>query len=289
MIVLRGMIDDSGNADDLFSLSCLVSDGPNWFWMESDWQEHLERKKARLIAEGRHVFERYHASDCANLRGDFRREYGWSRAEEHEFSGPLHDLLRKYATFGYSLMVNLRDLEKEIPEVSPNPEGFAYVILLQLLMLRICGDALRKIYPDAIMSLIHDRSRYGPAMQEAFHQMLGDVNFKCRERFTTIAPMGWEQCVALQPADVFAYESFKETERQFRNLSHKPRYSLGRCFGEGSKFGGNAGCLEKAALDELKKSFYSLDESVRAIVLATARVSTKTGTAKRKLSDGTEG
>jgi hypothetical protein len=87
--------------------------------------------------------------------------------------------------------------------------------------------------------------------------------------------MGWEQCVALQPADMFAYEAFKETEREMRRPGCKPRISLIRSFGEGSQFGGNAGTLGKNALRELKSAFYALDDTVKAIVLATARVSTR--------------
>ena len=274
MIVLWGHIDDSGNSDDLFSLACLISDGNNWFEIETEWEEHIERKRAQLAAVGRAVFSRYHAADCANLKGEFDKRFGWTRDEEHQFSAPLHDLFRKYHTVGYSLTVNLRELEKEIPEVLPNPEGFAHVILLQLLMMRICEGTLR-IHPDAIISLIHDRSRYAAAMQEAFQQMLNDENFECRRKFCTLAPMGWEQCIALQPADLFAYEAFKEVERQFGKLPHKPRYSMLRSFGEGSKWAGNAATLEKAALSELRKSFYELDDAVRNILLATARVSTK--------------
>ena len=256
-------------------MSCLVSTGSNWLWLENDWQEHLERKKVQLRAQGRRVFDRYHAADCANLKNDFDKKHGWTRTEEHEFSAPLHDLFRKYPTAGYAITVPLKEMVEIIPESAPNPEGFACVILLQILMMRLCDDLLRRVYPDAILGLVHDRGNYDAAMLEAFNQMLGDENFKCQHRFTTLAPMGWEHCVALQPADLFAYEAFKEAERQYKALPHNPRYSLLRCFGEGSKWGGNGGLLQGDALRELKKSFDSLDDSVKGIVLATARVSTK--------------
>jgi hypothetical protein len=32
--------------------------------------------------------------------------------------------------------------------------------------------------------------------------------------FTTIAPFGWEDCVPLQPADLVAYENFKDAMRK---------------------------------------------------------------------------
>jgi hypothetical protein len=42
---------------------------------------------------------------------------------------------------------------------------------------------------------------------------MSDPTFTYKHSFTTIAPMGWEDCVALQPADLIAYENFKEGYR----------------------------------------------------------------------------
>ena len=172
MIALWGHIDESGNSDDLFSLACLISDGNRWFEIENEWKAHIDRKRAQLAAAGRRVFKRYHAADCANLKGEFHKKYGWTREEEIEFSAPLHDLFRKYDTQGYALTVNLRELEDDIPEVLPNPEGFAHVILLQLLMMRICEGTLR-LHPDAIISLIHDRSKYFACDARGFSSDVG--------------------------------------------------------------------------------------------------------------------
>jgi hypothetical protein len=45
-------------------------------------------------------------------------------------------------------------------------------------------------------------------------EQTNEVNWcKHRNRFTTIAPKGWEDCVLLQPADLIAYENFKIIER----------------------------------------------------------------------------
>jgi hypothetical protein len=193
VIVLHGLIDDSGDGKDFFSLACLIAHDPTWFYLENDWREHVDAKNAVLISQGRKPIRRYHASDCSNSFGDFK---GWSSQERIEFSMPLLEMFNKYATHGYSLTVNLRDLEREIPEISSNPEGFACVVLLHLLMMQICDNTL-KLYPDAIIGLIHDQSRYDAAMLEAFDQMHEDPNFRCRNRFTIIASMRWQDCVAL--------------------------------------------------------------------------------------------
>jgi hypothetical protein len=267
VIVLRGLIDDSGDSKDLFSLACLIADGASWFYLENEWKDQIDRKNASLIAQGRSPISRYHAADCSSLVGEFA---DWTKEEQRDFSIPLLRMFHTYATHGYSLTVSLREMEEVIPDISPNPEGFAWVILFHLLMMWMCNNTLT-IYPDAIISLIHDRTKYAAVLQEAFRQIVDDPNFRCRSKFTALVPMTWEQCIALQPADLFAYESFKA------DVAVEPRKSLKLLLAEGSKFGGRAGRLNKDALMELRKSYEALDESTKAVLLATARVSTKKG------------
>jgi hypothetical protein len=40
-----------------------------------------------------------------------------------------------------------------------------------------------------------------------------DKEFEYSQYFTTIAPLSWEDCIALQPADLVAFESCKYAER----------------------------------------------------------------------------
>ena len=44
--------------------------------------------------------------------------------------------------------------------------------------------------------------------------MMDDPTFANKSMFTTLAPMGWEDCIPLQPADLVAYEAFRDMKRR---------------------------------------------------------------------------
>jgi hypothetical protein len=55
---------------------------------------------------------------------------------------------------------------------------------------------------------------------------------KYRQLFTTIAPMRWQDCVRLQPADMIAFDTFKLLDGTI-NSSGKMRRSLEALVGAG--------------------------------------------------------
>jgi hypothetical protein len=196
--MLTGHIDESGNSR-LFTLSCLVGDGSMWLWIELAWTKLLEETNALLRAHGRPEISRYHASDCRNLRGEFA---GWSTDEQREFTRKILRIFQKHPLHIHSYSIDLQALVEEIPETKPNPRGFAYVLLLNYLMISI-GRTL-ELYPKDQIALIHDRCEYDAVLSEAFNHMKNDQTFKHRDQFTTIVSMSWEDCIHLQLADFLA-------------------------------------------------------------------------------------
>jgi hypothetical protein len=68
--------------------------------------------------------------------------------------------------------------------------------------------------PHSKITLFHERCPYDGAFLQSFNRMMDDPTFAYRQYFNTIVPMGWEDCIPLQPADLMAYENFKEGLRQ---------------------------------------------------------------------------
>ncbi|MGD0404482.1 MAG: hypothetical protein ABSB66_14945, partial [Candidatus Acidiferrales bacterium] len=167
-----------------------------WFWIELAWTKLLEETNASLKAQGRLEISRYHASDCRNLKGDFA---GWSTDEQREFTQKLLRIFQKHPLHIHSYSIDLQALVEEIPETKPNPRGFAYVLLLNYLMVSMGGTL--ELYPKDRIALVHDRCDYDAALSEAFNHMKDNQTFKYRNQFTTITSMSWEECIHLQPAD----------------------------------------------------------------------------------------
>jgi hypothetical protein len=125
--------------------------------------------------------------------------------------------------------------------------GFVYGLLTKVL-LNDLGKELCKGNQN-IIALIHDRCPYDGCMAEAFNQMLDDPGFTYRKCFSTLAPMGWEHCIPLQPADLIAYENFKDACRQI--FPRRRRKSLDLVI-ESDSFAGHSGFITREALVELR-------------------------------------
>jgi len=270
-IVLRGFIDESKGGEKipkLFSLSCLIANNASWPFLEWDWVGILDRKNQKLRAEGRQAISRFHASDFSNSFNEFE---GWESDEKKDFVSEMIGVFSRYNFHVYSYDMPLQLLVKEIPETSPNPVGFAYVLLLQIIMQDICRNTL-KVYPDGIVSLHHDRNyQYDAALQDAFNTLIADSRFKCRKQFSYITSEGWEHCIPLQPADFFAYENYKEGLRKWDIKPRDRRVSLELFLGLDTVRGRGAGFTEKT-LKQLKKNMERLDEKTKYDLLCNARI-----------------
>lgn len=207
--VLRGYIDESYDGKkipDMFCLTCTMAAGDEWPWIEMAWVKRLEEKNASLIAKGRKPISRYHSVTLNSFQGEFK---DWNGTERTEFCKKLMEVFR-YHAWGYEgYLISIKELVDEWPETKSDPIAFAYYVLLKFMMGAI-GKGIREEAPDYNITLFYERCPYGGALLDAFEEMMEDPGFSYRELFTTIGPVGWEKCIPLQPADLIAYENFKE-------------------------------------------------------------------------------
>jgi hypothetical protein len=141
----------------------------------------------------------------------------------------------------------------------------AHILLLNHVVKYIAEKILLdKRYVDDQITLVHDRSEYDAVLLEAFNHLKSDETLLNRERFATITPMGWEDCVPLQPADMIAYSNFKTIER-----GHKKRKDFELILDLDS-IGGRGVFLTRQAFREISNK---LDAESKAILFKNARIS----------------
>jgi len=85
--------------------------------------------------------------------------------------------------------------------------------------------------------LFHERSPYDARLLTTFNRVMADSTFSGREMFSTIAPLGWQDCIPLQAADLIAYENFKESERQLTGRARRKSLAV---LLDMAQFGGRA-------------------------------------------------
>lgn len=218
---------DESHHKDVFTFCGLLAKGPTWGWFINDWLKCIENKNRELGQAGRKKLSRYHATDCSNRYKEFK---GWSVDEQIAFTKQLIEVFRKPANgvqvFSFSL--SLSDLADALPESSKDPVAFAYVTSLMFLMDEIhtqINDANKGNVSKIRVPLVHERCDYNATLQRGFETarkrlLHGDI-------FPTITAGGWEDYPVLQPTDLLAFETCKETERLFSNERPDMRKVLG--------------------------------------------------------------
>jgi hypothetical protein len=126
---------------------------------------------------------------------------------------------------------------------------FLYGVTTKFLIGQIADRFCTK-YPNPKIALLHDRNAYDGVMADAFNQTKTDPHFVDGTCFTTFGSVGWEDCVPLQPADLVAYENFKDALRKInpreRRISLKMLIDL-------DAFSGRAQSMDKPAILRLRE------------------------------------
>ncbi len=218
-MLFTGYMDESydGAKQNLFVFSCLVARGKIWAEMGRAWKLQLGAVNKRLAKEGRPLISRYHASACSGCRDEFK---GWSRDERDSFVRGLFGVLkRSKGMHSVAYTIELDDLCEVFPEWADDRLKAAYGLLPRFVMYTVGEDLYNfgQGHP-AKVTLFHDRTggegKYDPTILQAFNTQMNGSGFRYKDYFTTIAPLAWQDCIALQPADLVAFESFKKAEAE---------------------------------------------------------------------------
>ncbi len=226
-MVFRGYIDESySDKSNVFALSCIIANGKYWLAMERAWKLNLAAKNRELKKAKRPPISRYHATDCSGRRLEFE---GWSHDERDAFVRGLFQIFKRIPVHVVAITLNLDELTEVFPQCSANRLKCAYSLLTRFVMATVAQDFDKLSNGKARengdkITLFHDRTTgYDATILEAFNVHISTPS-NHGAYFTTIAPLGWEDCVALQPADLVAFEVFKEEEA--REASRKSRKSF---------------------------------------------------------------
>jgi hypothetical protein len=224
-VLFKGYIDESYDRDQkIFSLSCLIAKGKQFQELERVWKLHLRAKNKQLERHGRTLLTRYHASDCNARRGEFE---DWSAEERNDFVLGLFGILRKVETFTIGYDVDLDNLCAVFPEFAKKRLELAYAVLTDFLMVTIAEDFAKhgENQQDLKFTLFHDQAgKYDSVILRQFMHTVASIGAPYESWFTTIAPLKWQDCVLLQPADLVAFEVFKEADQKIKGRESRKSF-----------------------------------------------------------------
>jgi hypothetical protein len=249
-MMLRGYIDESYNKR-IFTLSCIVGTSHDWLWIESAWKKIIREKNKELRRAGRQQISRFHAADLSSCRGEFS---GWSVDEQIGFAKSVLGVFHRFETVMIAYSIPIDDYKAVFPEDIANPMPNMYGLLLKFILTETVHQLIDGIEEHTLkpihIALFHDRSDCDSEIHGAFNQMMTDTTFSHKHFFSSITPMGWENCIPLQAADLIAYEAFKDAERKLTGRAR--RKSLTSIL-ESDTFGGRSASFNLKALTKLRK------------------------------------
>ena len=221
--------------------------------MERQWKLHLRAKNKTLKRAGRPLISRYHASDCSSRHGEFE---GWSHDERDAFVLGLFEIFRRIPFHTVVFNTQLDELCEVFPEWANDRLDAAYGLLTTFNLYLIAQEftAFARNGRTPRITLFHDRTaadgRYDPTILKAFNRQISKPDFPYRDYFTTIAPLRWDQCIALQPADLVAFECFKQAQAKLDG--REPRRSF-KALLNMENFGIHSKTFPKSGLLKLRK------------------------------------
>jgi hypothetical protein len=231
-MLLKFYADESYN-NRTFNFGGWLGEESEWNRLESQWRkriEHEKRKHGKLA--------RYHASDCASLLQDYQ---GWSVAEQIQHTQKFQAIIARRNLIAICSGVDLAALPRVFTGDAEDPLRGAYDLTVRHLMMMIRASVKRG--QGHRVTIIHDQTTgYNGVISDAFYRFLEEAGDRYKELFVTIAPMKWQDCVPLQPADMIAFDTFKlldgtvhssaRMRRSLQALLGKAAHIEGRYFSE---------------------------------------------------------
>ena len=213
--MLRAFLDESYDSGTMCVGGWLCRE-ETWTWIEARWHQRIEHERRMSIRRGEPPISRYHATDCANLKREFST---WTIERQILLTKKLIDILgdARPRPVGIAAGLSLRELKAARPDLTDKHlKRLAYYLCMCECFINIAA-AMDELFTTEQVTIIHDRTPdFDQAALSAFSDMFTSQRFAFAHYFVTIGPGGWEEFVALQAADLIAFEGFKLTASRKR-------------------------------------------------------------------------
>jgi len=182
------------------------------FFSEARIWEKVERRWKN--ANERFRVPRYHAS---HLNAKTYEYEGWSDAEKIRYSKQMVRIIKdqKMKMHAVSCGLQVDDYREIISEQGRLNFGPPYLACFKTCLTMIATE-MRDFAPEDQFAVVLDQNPFQHLAVKIFYDLKKDPTYKYRSRFATCTPGEAEEHIALQPADLIAYETFRllQTKRK---------------------------------------------------------------------------
>lgn len=201
---------------DFFTISGFFSDQPTWEEVEEDWQ----------VINLRYGVSAFHATELNGRTGEYE---DWCKSKACEYSAELlHAINRqKRRMRAYNCGIRGDHYRRIISNEGQIKLGHPWICCFQSCVAMIAKDMETLPIADSFSVIMARENRFDLLAVSAFGQMAVNPLFPYRHRLMTCTPAPSDKVIALQVADLMAYEYYKRL-RQHRqgDVSPPPRPPL---------------------------------------------------------------
>ncbi len=192
-----------------------------WTSLENKWRQRVELERRNSIKKGFPPISRYHASDCSSLLVEFDRSKGWDNERQKRFSKKLLGIIAEHRPHGVVIGGSIDLFQQHFPEDKKRWRQAMYYVSISLVMNEL--NEIRKAhYSSERITISYDSGKLSPMASRAFCSLKNDgpINGEdIAQHFVTMAPLRWQDCLLLQPADLLAFEGMKRIDGHLRGNS----------------------------------------------------------------------
>lgn len=222
--MLTGYMDESYN-NRTMCVAGWLANADKWTRIRNSWLERIEYERRISRKKGQILISRYHASDCASLKGEFSQ---WSKDRQIRFSKRLLEIIVECEPYGVVYGASALAFLEHFPNARKNWKKELYRLCMWR-CLEEMGRVVRDYFNSEPVALIHDRGEFDKMADDAFERVRDHSPYS--DCFVSMTEKGWEDCVPLQLADLLAFDGFKAIDAKQHGDGHLRR-SLNKLFGE---------------------------------------------------------
>jgi Protein of unknown function (DUF3800) len=207
--------DSTQKDPNTFVVAGLIAEESAWKKLEGPWQ-------AKNASMG---IKRFHSASINAFGGEFEC---WNKTERDEY---VKDMFRIVESNGgllaISCAIHADEYRRIINESGRESLGSPYIACFKICLLMI-AKILLDIDNDLIFSVILERNESQTEAVDVFFRLKDDENLNVGRCMGTCAPGSWEEFIALQPADMIAYETYRQVH--LREGTGTKRFPLKRLY-----------------------------------------------------------
>ena len=185
-----------------------------WGRIEPRWAARIRIESEISGRQGLKPLSRYHATDCASMVHEFA---GWDVKRQIHLTKRLLDIIgtgnRRVVgakPIGVACGIAYDELRAAFPELKTkgavrwHAYKFCMAKCLQLIL-----DVMRRKFPDDRVTVIYDRTEEFDSAAQSAYNAISPLGSWPTKYFVSMAPGDWQTFVALQSADMLAFEGFR--------------------------------------------------------------------------------